>query len=126
MICPYCNNEAQLVSGEVVYPHRPDLYDKHFWVCVPCDARVGCHDGTTKPLGRLANAELRQAKMAAHAAFDPLWQRWKALTGLPRSKAYAWLAQQLGIPHKDCHIGMFDVDQCERVVQVCLEQGESS
>jgi hypothetical protein len=35
---------------------------------------VGCHKGTTKPLGRLADAELREWKKRAHAAFDPVWQ----------------------------------------------------
>lgn len=60
MICSYCNNEAKLVSGNVIYPHRPDLAYLRFWQCAPCAAYVGCHKGTTKPLGRIANAELRQ------------------------------------------------------------------
>lgn len=115
MICDYCQGETQLVNGDVIYPHRPDLAHLRFWQCAPCDAYVGCHKGTTKPLGRLANAELRQAKMAAHAAFDPLWK----FTTLTRNAAYQWLANQLGIPRADCHIGMFDVDQCRLVVALC-------
>lgn len=120
--CDYCGRPAPLVTGEVVYPHRPDLWEKQFYACMPCGAWVGCHppasaprggmgDGTV-PMGRLANAELRRAKSAAHAAFDPVWQS----TRMRRSDAYHWLAQELRIDPKDCHIGMFDLDQCRAVI----------
>lgn len=121
--CAYCNKPAELVGGEEIYPHRPDLYQKKFWRCRPCKAYVGCHkpnvgygDGT-RPLGRLANAELRAAKSAAHAAFDPVWQNGF----VRRGSAYAWLADKLGIQPKQCHIGEFDVEQCKRVVQIVKE-----
>lgn len=117
MLCDYCGKEAKFAKGSEVYPHRPDLADKNFFRCAPCDAYVGCHPGTRRPLGRLANAELRRAKMAAHAAFDP---KWKGKT-MTRSQAYAWLAHQLSIPPNSCHIGMFDVDMCERVVLACKD-----
>jgi len=77
--CPYCQSAAKLVGGRAIYPHRPDLAAKRFWQCKPCDAYVGCHEAGngqgdgTKPLGRLANAELRKAKKDAHYAFDRLW-----------------------------------------------------
>lgn len=116
--CPYCNETAILVTGHQIYPHRTDLHTKYFWHCPPCDAYVGCHPQTTNPLGRLANAELRKAKMAAHAAFDPIWQS----EDMTRSEAYAWLSSTLGIKTDDCHIGMFDVDICDRVVAACKER----
>lgn len=117
LLCPYCVSEPELVGGEVVYPHRPDLYEKRYYLCRPCDAYVGCHPGTTEPLGRLANSELRKAKQEAHAAFDP---KWMLKDGKHRRKyAYAWLASQLRIDSKDCHIGMFDVETCRRVVEIC-------
>lgn len=119
IICDYCQQPAQLVTGETVYPHRPDLHYLRFWQCLPCDAWVGCHKGTKRPLGRLANAELRAAKMAAHAAFDELWRRTTPAGSFDRNGAYAWLAEQLGIERADCHIGMFDVEQCKRVVEIC-------
>ena len=114
--CPYCNAKADLVTGEVIYPHRPDLFKKFFYNCAPCGAYVGCHptgDGKS-PLGRLANAELRRAKSDAHAAFDPLWREGS----MSRHQAYKWLAQQMGIDKSEAHIGMFDVAQCKRVVQI--------
>ncbi len=87
------------------------------WICRPCQAWVGCHKyahgSKTVPKGRLANKELRDAKIAAHAAFDPFQDR------MGRARAYKWLSKQLGIPGRDCHIGMFDVNQCRRVVAAC-------
>lgn len=113
--CDYCGNPAPLVTGREVYPHRPDLYAKRFYRCQPCGAWVGCHPGTRRPLGRLANAELRRAKMVAHEAFDPLWRNGSG----NRTSRYRWLAEQLGIKPEDCHIGMFDEAMCRRVVDVC-------
>lgn len=110
-LCDYCGNTSESVTGREVYPHRPDLATKPFYRCAPCQAWVGCHPGTAVPLGRLANAELRRAKMAAHAAFDPLWKSGT----MSRASAYKALARALGIEPQACHIGMFDVAMCARV-----------
>lgn len=117
--CDYCSGEAKLVTGEKIYPHRKDLWDMRFWQCEPCKAHVGCHKNSAdcQPLGRLANAGLRKAKMEAHAHFDPIWQNGH----LKRKEAYAWLASQLGIPVDKTHIGMFDIVTCRKVVELCLE-----
>lgn len=115
--CPYCGDQAELVTGVVIYPHRPDLADKKFYVCRPCAAYVGCHPGTDIPLGRLADLELRKAKQKAHAAFDPLWLG--TLLHRPEMKrraAYVWLAKALGLSEAETHIGMFDVETCLKVV----------
>lgn len=116
MKCPYCKSDANLVMGHEIYPHRLDLADLKMWACLPCDARVGTHKNSPehKPLGRLANAELRKAKMAAHAAFDPLWKSGR----MSRKKAYSMLAERMSIPKDQAHIGMFDVDQCKAVVTI--------
>ena len=113
-LCPYCGMRAKRANGCDLYPHRPDLWKKKFVVCFPCDARVGCH-ANGDPLGELANAELRSIRIKAHAAFDPKWKQG----GMSRSKAYRWLSKQLGIRFEDTHIGMFDMDQCQRVIEVC-------
>lgn len=113
--CPYCSRRAILVTGATIYPHRKDLHDKHFYQCSPCDAYVGCHPGTTKSFGRLANLPLRMARSKAHAAFDPFWKT----DLMTRKGAYTWLAEQLGIKVNDCHIGAFDIVMCLRVEQEC-------
>ncbi|HHK5672978.1 TPA: zinc-finger-containing protein, partial [Serratia marcescens] len=120
--CDYCGKPAALVRGFVIYPHRKDLANGYYWSCDPCGAYVGCHrDSNAMPLGRLANAQLRAAKRLAHAAFDPLWKEF----GMKRADAYQWLAEQLGIPGAECHIGMFDVDMCRRVQRVATEYKNS-
>lgn len=113
IVCDYCGRPAELVTGEIIYPHRRDLYRKRFWLCRPCKAYVGCHPRTDRPLGRLADEELRRAKMDAHRAFDPLWKSGR----LSRSDAYRRLAEDLGIPIGNCHIGMFDVETCRAVIK---------
>lgn len=114
--CDYYRQPAKLTSGAEIYPHLPFLHHKKIWACTPCKAWVGTHDqgSSTQPLGRLANLELRRLKMAAHAVFDPLW---KGRT-MSRTDAYQLLADRLGIPVNQCHIGMFDEDMCRRVVEV--------
>jgi len=120
-ICEYCEEPAVLVTGKVIYPHRPDLAKKKIWYCAPCKAYVGCHRDGITPLGRLADEELRKAKMAAHAAFDPKWKTGR----LTRSQAYIWLAEKLNIPEEHCHIGMFDKTMCQRVVKLCKKRRHS-
>lgn len=119
--CDYCGRPAQFFASSAEVYHGRDFGP--IYRCTPCKAYVGCHPGTVKPLGRLANAELRRARLAAHAAFDPLWQakQWRegCSKQAARSAGYAWLAGQLAIEPEQCHIGMFDVEQCRRVVEVC-------
>ncbi len=113
--CDYCGNDAIQVPGSKIYPHRKDLHNNQFYECEPCKAYVGCHANSNKPLGRLANAELRLAKSTAHAAFDPFWQDGQ----LTRSKAYTWLGRKLGLTHEACHIGKFDLERCNQVIDIC-------
>lgn len=119
-VCPYCGAKAVFHSTSA-HVYRRDYGP--IWACDPCAAWVGCHPGTRKPLGRLADKALRDAKIRAHAAFDPLWKakikRDQCSKGEARSKGYAWLSQQLGIPPRDTHIGMFDAALCARVVELC-------
>lgn len=116
-ICPYCNQESELVDGTVMYPHRPDLSSLLFYLCHNCEASIGCHKGTSRPLGRLANKELRQYKMKAHAEFDPLWQDGS----MTRTQAYELLAKEMQLNPDDCHIGMFDVDDCKKVIEIAAK-----
>jgi hypothetical protein len=84
------------------------LAEKRFWLCHPCDAYVGCHPGTTRPLGTPANADLRVLRSRVHAALDPLWKGGR----VRRSEAYERLAVAMGIPGEECHVGMFDEARC--------------
>lgn len=116
-VCPYCGKRSLRVTGARIYPNRLDLVAKCFYLCSPCGAWVGCHPGSAVPLGRLASAELRREKQAAHRAFDPIWKSGR----MTRTEAYHWLSEKLGISKENTHIGMFDVERCRAVVAICAE-----
>ena len=122
VICIECGEKASLKTGKEIYPHRPDLHHKHFYKC-GCGAYVGCHDGTKNALGSPCKAVTRQARIAAHAAFDPLWRAKIKRDGCSKTKArgagYKWLADQMGIPRKECHISMMTTERARQVVAIC-------
>jgi hypothetical protein len=126
VICPYCGKPAVKALGSDIYMGRPELAHKQYWACWSCDAWVGCHPNTDyKPLGRLADPALRKAKTAVHAVFDTLWKNsgYKQKR-INRGKAYADLAAKLDLPIEQCHIGMFDLETCERAIKACHELKE--
>lgn len=112
--CDYCGQPAQFVDSAIVYGRSYGM----IYYCPGCAAWVGVHKGTDQPLGRLANAELRKYKRAAHATFDPIWQSGR----MRRNVAYAWLSERLGIPREETHIGMMDVDRCKQVIEICRKE----
>jgi len=121
--CTTCGRNSTLWStSERLYRGRD--YGPS-WVCSgfpACQSWVGCHPDTDIPLGTIAGPELRAARMRAHAAFDPLWKA-KFSRGYSKSAArgagYRWLADALGIKVDDCHMALFDVQACERVIAIC-------
>ena len=109
VICSYCGQLTKLVQGSKIYKvHNKPYSKKYFYHCQDCDAYVGCHRGTDKPLGTIANNRLRKLRKSCHDSFDKIWKN----KHLSRSKAYKWLASELNIPTKQCHIGMFDEEMC--------------
>jgi hypothetical protein len=124
--CQYCGQPSVPATGVDIYPHRPDLSDKKFYRCVPCHAYVGCHVKTGEPFGSLANATLRKLRNQAHAAFDPLWLELGGTHGNKkqyRTNAYSLLAKAMDISVENCHIAVFDEDQCREVINLCNSGG---
>ena len=120
--CNYCGRETRRVLGAELGLSGGVWANKVFFACPnePCDAYVGCYsDG--RPLGSTANAQLRNARKIAHAAFDPTWQSGR----LSRDEAYCWLAKELNLPKHLTHMGMFSLDQCRRVVELCNAKQEN-
>lgn len=113
-VCPFCSSSVSLVDSAKVYRRSYGfiyLCDRYPY----CDARVSCHRGSDKPMGTLANRELRRWRSLAHRQFDPLWK-----TGIftSRQAAYKWLARAMGLPPALTHVAMFDKKQCQRVIDV--------
>jgi hypothetical protein len=111
VICPYCGQAAELVSSATIYGGRDFGM---MWDCRPCDAYVGTHKNSADhaPLGTLANAELRAARMRAHRAFDPLWKGGT----LTRKEAYAEMRRILNVTRAGAHVARLDLAQCEALV----------
>ena len=112
MNCNYCGAKVELQKGSTVYPRREDLADVNVWVCPECHARCGCHKGTELPMGTLANAELRELRMHTHTHLDRLWKEHY----MSRNATYTWLAFELDVPFKFCHIAMFDLDKYRKII----------
>lgn len=133
-IAPSCGScpdggDVTIAQVEFIYPQRADLWVREdgsrpwFWHCGRCGGYVGADRHTLKPLGTPADKVTRDARRAAHAAFDPMWQKRQRLSGISkhhaRGKGYKWLAAQLGIDPKACHIASMDAATARRVVEIC-------
>lgn len=118
-VCPYCGQPSQyLKNSQQVYQ---GVNYGPVYACLPCEAWVGVHYGTTRSLGSLANAPLRAWRSKLHRLFDPMWKA-AVEAGRPKGKAriaaYTWLAGELEIPVNECHVGHFDIPQVKKAIQV--------
>lgn len=103
--CPYCG-ESSVRMTQTEYYGR-EFNGNLMFVCRPCDATVGCHpDG--RPLGSLADKELRQLRRACHDALDHWW-KGRAVT---RKMMYRFLREDTGVGH----IGETSAEDCRKVL----------
>ncbi|MBD2386012.1 zinc-finger-containing protein [Cylindrospermum sp. FACHB-282] len=116
-ICPYCNQKSELVHSSIIYGAGTNY--GMIYLCKSCDAYVGCHKGTEKALGSLANRELRALRNKCHALFDVKWKGGDRISRqIARNSAYQWLSKQLEISREVTHIAMFDEQQCKHVIEL--------
>ena len=73
---------------------------------------------TRVPRGRSA---MWQMKFCGSSASKPI--RCSTPTGrnmhISRTKAYQWLARELKLSEEETHIGGFEIDTCQRVIDLC-------
>ena len=115
--CINCNKdvEAELVTGDVIYPHRPDLINRNFYKCPFCGEYVGCHPNTIKPLGCIPSKELRQARIKVHNKLDYLWKNKK----YKRHKIYKALSDYFGYEY---HNGQTKtVEECKKAEEYLIK-----
>lgn len=126
--CPHCGRPVAIVNNSVIFREPkgpwPWIYKctnpLHKRGGVPvCGAYVSMHPGTAIPMGTLADAITRRARKAAKEALDQFWSPDLRDRKMTRASAYARLAFCLGIPLEKCHVGLFDVAMCERVIKAC-------
>ena len=111
--CPYCHAEAVLASSRRLWPSLQHVFS--VWMCADhprCDSYVRCHEGSTTPMGTLANAGLRRLRSKAHKLFDPLWEM--PTYGVDRDTAYYVAGRVLGM--QPLHIGLLDEAGCRRFI----------
>lgn len=114
MKCNYCNKEAEWVDNKEIYGKSYGKSHK-IWLCRPCDAYVGCHQNSKRPFGTLANRELRSKRIIAKTLFK---NKYIAKYGI--KNAYVKLSNDLKIKEKDCHFGMFDIEMCNKFINITL------
>ena len=115
MRCPYCGSLVQLRKGSELF--GPNAKVAKVYVCSnypACDAYVSA-DSKGKPMGTLANKGLRELRVQAHKSFDRLWRSGY----MTREWAYKWLSVRMEINEKQCHIGQFDDNRCEKTIKLC-------
>ena len=111
MKCPYCDSMAEWVDNSEVYRTTYGKKNRMIWLCRPCDAYVGCHTNTKRPLGTLAKKELRLWRIRAHNAIDHYWKS-KEMT---RKQVYARLRELLETKSQ-VHIGESDEEMCKKII----------
>ena len=118
--CIHCDRLADITDGGEIYPHRPDLASQSFYICRPCDAYVGCHKGTTNPLGTPANAKLRRLRIAVHNLLDPMWQQVQDKRERKRARGdvYFRLAEEMQLSMNNCHVSLFNEKQCQQAYAI--------
>lgn len=120
-ICRYCGGVIRLVPASSIYgesAERLGMKEEWLYQCQNCNARVGCHKGTKRPLGNVANEVLRLKRMETHQVFDSFWRAKR----MSRTKAYRWLSEQMELPESKAHIGGFEMEQCQRLIELCRKE----
>ena len=116
--CPYCGSPAVVRPAAEIY-HDLRRTDS-LYVCSnhpACNAYVGMNTKTGKPLGPLADGDLRNLRIRAHRTFDRLWQ-----SGImTRNSAYRWMADYFCIPLSKAHIGQLSEYRCNELIAKCKE-----
>lgn len=117
-VCPHCGGAVRFANNSEVYGQP---YGDWPWLyrCEQdsCRAYVGTHPHTNLPVGTLATAAIRSARVKAKTRFNELWQSG----GMSRREAYSWLASRMNIPVAACHFGWFDVGQCDEALKALTE-----
>lgn len=125
-LCDYCSARALLARlGDDAYPYRDDYGP--VWICTACAAWIGVHARSRRnvPLGRLADAALRDAKSQLHDALEPLVAAKVRRDGISvfeaRAKAIQWLAGKLDFTLASPSIHLLSPEQCGQAIRYVQE-----
>jgi len=108
--CPECSRPMPLIRRRRGYFYRCERFPT-------CSGRHSAHDDG-RPHGVPAGSETKHLRTVAHAALDELVRarRWRL------ADAYRWLAREMRLSYKECHIGRFDLATCNRAIEICNQE----
>lgn len=116
--CPYCGSPAVCRPASIVYGNAVRGKGSYLYLCSrwpACDSYVSAHKKDHRPMGTLANGNLRHKRILAHRALDDL----RKSCHMDKWAAYLWLQGKLNLSESQMHIGMFSEDMCDQVIAVC-------
>lgn len=99
--CPI--HKSELIYNKTKYGPRGECS------VIGCTVVDWANDKTASP----ADFETRCARKDAHSIFDKLWKYGSH----KRTGLYQKLANYLHLPKKDTHIGKFNIEQCQKVIE---------
>jgi len=122
MTCPYCGGSVSFRSNAVIYGR--EYGSGRAYICdnfPSCDSFVGAHPDIDKsmafkPLGTLADYELRQWRKRVHALIDPYWKK----KIMQRGEVYAVVTHILQT-QEQAHVGQMTIEQCRLVLSRWFE-----
>ena len=116
--CPYCGAPAVCRPASTVYGTDTIAPKSYLYLCSnwpSCDAYVSAQRKDRRPMGTLANSELRHKRILAHRAL----QRLQKERHMDKWATYLWLQARLGLDADHAHIGIFSSQMCDQVISLC-------
>lgn len=115
--CCGCEKKVSTVKkdGSFVYPHRPDLKFKTFFVCDNCGCFVGENTRSGKPLGVIPTKEISSMRQTIHGLIDPLWKDGK----ISRSKLYNLISEKIGCEYHTANLKT--LDECREIISIAIK-----
>lgn len=120
LYCPYCGAPAVCRPASTVYGSTVKTKGSYLYLCSrwpECDSYVAAHRQNRRPMGTLANAQLRHKRILAHRALED----FRRSRHMEKWAAYVWLQGKLGLPAEQVHIGMFSEQRCRQVIALCRQ-----
>jgi len=118
--CPYCGAPAVCRPASTVYGTVLRQKGSYLYLCSrypACDAYVTAHKKDRRPMGTLADGNLRHKRILAHQALEQLRQARR----MDKWAVYVWLQGKLKMEPEQVHIGMFSEEMCDQVISLCRE-----
>ena len=121
VICPECGSPMIL---------KPSKFKRGYYY--GCSRHPVCHGShgahpNGSPLGVPANAETKRWRIKAHEVFNRLYAFYPPgkMRRKARSQAYRFLQEIMDLSKDEAHIGRFNIEQCQRLIELLSNVDEA-